>query len=79
MESEVPRELNLLTDELIARKAVTREPGTGPVPDLLGRFAADELDLADAFETAPLALDPAFVRDRADKFFRAQLGSTATD
>ena len=76
-ESEVPRDVHLLTEELIARKAVTRELGTGPVPDLLRRFAADELDRADVFESASLVLDRGYVRDRANQFFRAQLALLA--
>ena len=73
-ESQVPRDVYALCDEFISTKAATRELGTGTVLDLLRRFASDELDRADAFESAPLVRHPAYVRAHANGFFRAQWG-----
>ena len=47
--------------------------------DLLRRFAAYELARAGVFESAPLTHDPGYVRDRANEFFRAQVGKPASE
>jgi hypothetical protein len=61
-------------DELVARKAVTRELGTGDRPAVLEDFVRDELTLAEArlegLEPAPTAA----ARDAAEAFFRRTIG-----
>src|SRR5690606_15120661 len=55
---------------LVARKAVTRETGSGPVPGPLAAFVDDELARAFAVAAAPAA-GRAAAREEAARFFRA--------
>jgi predicted nucleotidyltransferase len=45
-ECDPPRDLAALTGELIARKAVMRELGEGPPPEVIARFVAEEFEEA---------------------------------
>lgn len=76
-ESDPPRDVAALTEELIARKAVTRELGEGPLPELIARFLADEFEAArGAFEGDGGAAS-AEAREEADAVFRRVVGGAA--
>lgn len=73
-ECDPPRDVAALTEELIARKAVTRELGEGPLPEVIARFVAEEFEAArGAFERERGAVDPR-MRDDADAVFRSLVG-----
>jgi hypothetical protein len=59
--------------ELIARKAVTRELGSGSPPAVLERFVLEQFERAGGYESARPMRDPAEVRETADAFFRTEL------
>lgn len=68
-ECDPPREVAALDGELTARKAVTRELGEGPLPELIARFVAEEFDAArGAFEGVRGAASAA-AREEADAVF----------
>ncbi|MFF3064008.1 DNA polymerase beta superfamily protein [Oerskovia sp. NPDC057915] len=46
VQGEAPDVLREAVDELVALKAVTREMGSGAVPEVVSRFVSDELGLA---------------------------------
>ena len=80
-ESEVPRDLARLVEDLIARKAVTRELGEGPLPETIDRFIAAEFEIAR--ETLPprSTLASPEARAAAETFFRtavARLGPSGS-
>jgi predicted nucleotidyltransferase len=69
-ESHPPRDVAELVDELLIRKAETRELGSAPLPPAVGRFLDAEFAAArEAFELEPAQL-PAEARSDADAFFR---------
>ena len=76
-ECDPPPGLAALIDELIARKAVTRELGEGPLPEPVVRFVDEEFALAR--ETLPALaprLDPE-ARAAAEALFRSTLARVA--
>ena len=76
-ESEAPREVALLVDELIARKAVTRELGEGPLPETIDRFIAAEFEIArDALPPGSTTASPVG-RRAAEELFRAAVARLA--
>lgn len=69
-ESDPPADVAALVEKLLARKAETRELGTGPVPAAIVRFIDREFAAArETFETGPIR-PSAQARARADDFFR---------
>jgi uncharacterized protein len=58
---------------LIARKAATRELGTGEPPLTLVRFVDQELQRGERFESAPPTRTAAAVRAIADDYFRSAI------
>jgi hypothetical protein len=70
---DAPLEVRDLVADLIARKAVTRELGSGDLPAAITSFIDDEFDLArDAFAAGP-RLATAEARAEAQGFFRSAL------
>lgn len=69
-EGEAPGGVVREASALVARKAVTRETGSGPVPGALAAFVDDELARASAVAAAPAA-GRAAAREEAARFFRA--------
>jgi predicted nucleotidyltransferase len=68
--SDLPADVRVIVDDLLARKAVTSELGSGPLPSPIGRLVDDEFARARA-----LWLDEAWRPDpdmvaAADAFFR---------
>lgn len=69
-ECDPPAQVAALADELMARKAETRELGTGPLPDAIFAFIAEEFEAArELFETGPVR-PSAESRAKAEAFFR---------
>jgi predicted nucleotidyltransferase len=69
-ECEPAAQVSAITAELMARKAETRELGTGPLPDAIADFIAEEFEAArEAFETGPVRPSQD-ARAKADAFFR---------
>jgi hypothetical protein len=69
-ECDPPAQTAALAGELMARKAETRELGTGPLPDAIAAFVAEEFETArDLFETGPVR-PSAQARAKAEAFFR---------
>ncbi|VVT19574.1 conserved hypothetical protein [Sphingomonas sp. EC-HK361] len=72
-ECDPPSDVMAMTDDLIARKAQTRELGQGPLPNLIATFVADEFAAAhEAFEgrvTAPSAA----AKVEIDSFFQTSV------
>jgi len=69
-ECDAPRDVLNLTDELLARKAVSHEMGTGPLPPVIGAFLEREFELSrDMFESGYVPTSPAARADAA-AFFR---------
>jgi hypothetical protein len=69
-ECDPPAQTAALAGELMARKAETRELGTGPLPDAIAAFVAEEFEAArDLFETGPVR-PSAQARAKAEAFFR---------
>ncbi|HEV2080434.1 MAG TPA: hypothetical protein VGR19_11140 [Allosphingosinicella sp.] len=59
-----------VTADLMARKAETREIGTGPLPEPIATLIAQEFAAArELFETGPVRASPE-ARAKADAFFR---------
>ena len=79
---DAPEAVRALTAELIARKAVTRELGAGPLPSPIEQFIDAEFALAEeTVPSAPRRLSPEAKSD-AEAFFRhwvERLGSTSRD
>ncbi len=74
-ESDPPPEMAMVAAELMARKAETRELGTGPLPTPIAAFIAEEFETARAsFETGPVK-PSAEARARAEAFFREVMRS----
>ena len=70
-ESDLPAPMVALVDELLARKAVTRELGTGALPGPIGALIDAEFTTAREFwPSEPRRPEPATVA-AADDFFRA--------
>jgi predicted nucleotidyltransferase len=79
-ECDAPEAVRALTAQLIARKAVTRELGSGPLPAAIVEFIDFEFRLAE--ETAPVEPRPLSpqAKAEAEAFFRKwveRLGSTS--
>jgi predicted nucleotidyltransferase len=69
-ECEPSRDVAEIVAELLARKAETRELGTGPLPQTIALFVAEEFAQArEAFETEPVSPSPD-ARAKASAFFR---------
>jgi predicted nucleotidyltransferase len=65
-----PRDVAAITEDLTARKAVTRELGDTALPEPIARFIDEEFEAARrVFETGPVAITEDSKRD-ADVFFR---------
>jgi uncharacterized protein len=78
-ECDPPQGVAALTGELIARKAVTRELGEGPLPEVIARFVAKEFEAArGAFEGVRGAASAA-AREEADAVFRGMVGWAACE
>ncbi|WP_297258225.1 nucleotidyltransferase domain-containing protein [Chelatococcus sp.] len=70
-EGEPPAELAALVGDLLARKAITRELGVGPVPEPIAAFIDREFEAArEVFETGPIPIDER-AKHEAEAFFRA--------
>jgi predicted nucleotidyltransferase len=67
--AEPPNDLLAMVDDLIARKAVTRELGNAPVPAPIGAFIDAEFALASAVTPGPSRLSPA-AKAAAEALFR---------
>jgi hypothetical protein len=68
-----PRDVVAITEDLTARKAVTRELGDTALPEPIVRFIDEEFESARAiFETSPVVITPEAKRD-ADTFFRQKV------
>ena len=65
-----PADVSAIVDDLIARKAVTRELGTGPVPRPIASFVDGELELAETAFPRVEAGRRADVRERCETFYR---------
>lgn len=75
-ECEPPNDVRQLTDELLARKAVSHEMGTGSLPLVIGTFIEREFELSrDVFESGYVPTSPAARADAAAFFRRTVLGS----
>jgi uncharacterized protein len=75
-QSDASAALREAVDELVALKAVTREMGTGAVPEIVSRFVTDELGLAAQAVPAGAGREAsvdgrADARARAADFFRS--------
>jgi len=69
-QSELPSPIVGIVDELLARKAATRELGTGTLPRPIGSLIDAEFSQArDLWPSAPWRPEPALVAE-ADSFFR---------
>jgi predicted nucleotidyltransferase len=72
-ECEPGEEVAAITADLIARKAETREIGTGPLPDPVRAFIKEEFEAAsELFATGPVKPSRE-AREKADTFFRATI------
>ncbi len=68
--SELPGDVRAIVDDLLARKAVTSELGTGPLPTPIGRLVDEEFALArELWLDEPWRQDAATLA-AADEFFR---------
>jgi len=81
LECEPPKEVQAITAELIARKAVTRELGSAPLPEPIEAFILAEFEIAHETlpERSPLIVEEA--RRAAETLFRTwvrRLASTST-
>jgi hypothetical protein len=75
-ECDPPREVHQLTDELLARKAVSHEMGTGTLPPVIAAFIEREFELArDVFESGYVPSSPAARADAAALFRQTVLGA----
>jgi uncharacterized protein len=72
-QSEPPADVVAEAEQLIALKSVTRELGVGAVPAAIARFIVDEFELAAPNDDAE-AVPRAELAERADEFFRAEVG-----
>jgi len=69
-ECDPPLDVRQISDELLARKAVSHELGTGPLPPVISAFIEREFELSrDIFETGYLPTSPTARADAA-AFFR---------
>jgi len=73
-ETTVSDEIRDAAADLIALKSVTRELGSGEAPAVLARYAAQELERAEALEGVPPVRDQRKVREQADDLFRRIVG-----
>jgi len=72
-ESELPPEVTAIVNDLLARKAVTRELGTGPLPPAIaGLIDAEFMDARERWPMAAARPEPAMVEAASD-FFRRWL------
>ncbi len=69
-EAEPPPDVAMVTEELIARKAVTRELGTAPLPGAIERFIDDEFAIARDAQPAKPSRISAEAKQAAEAFFR---------
>ena len=70
-QSDLPREIVAIVDDLLARKAVTSELGSGPLPAPLGRLIDEEFAIASSASSLDQAWRPdAATRAAADDLFR---------
>ena len=68
--SELPADVLAIVDDLLMRKAVTSELGTGPLPGPIGRLVDDEFTRArEVWLDEPWRPEAAMVAE-ADEFFR---------
>ncbi|ARC57609.1 hypothetical protein AS850_11055 [Frondihabitans sp. 762G35] len=72
-QSAVSEDVRAAAAELVAKKAITREMGTGSPPDILRRFVETELDCAEHFETDRPERPVAEVREKADLYFQTAI------
>lgn len=70
--ADIPDSLKHEIDALIARKAETRELGTGPASPVMRAFYEKELQAAERWIDPPMGIDAARIAD-ADHFFRDML------
>lgn len=75
-ECALPADLAALVAELLARKEVTRELGTAPLPALVGRFVDAEFADTTAFDLRTPQPQPAALA-AAETFFRSTLAAYA--
>lgn len=76
-ECDPPHDVAALTEELIARKAMRRELGEGPLPEVIERFVAEEFEAArEAFDGGGGLASPG-AREEADAFFRSLVTSSS--
>lgn len=74
-QSDVDASTRSVIDELVARKAVTREAGTAPIPEPVLRFVTTEFAAAEArLEREPPPGDRSGARSAAEAFFRRAVG-----
>lgn len=74
-ECEPPNDVRQLTNELLARKAMSHEMGTGSLPPIIGTFIEREFELSrDVFESGYVPTSPAARADAAAFFRRTVLG-----
>ena len=66
---DAPETIRRLADELIERKATTRELGTGELPESLAAFIDGEFEVAKTFFEIPARLPNAEARADAQRFF----------
>jgi predicted nucleotidyltransferase len=70
-ECDPPKDVVAITEDLTARKAVTRELGDTALPEPIARFIDEEFEIARRqFEASPVAITHEAKQD-ADAFFRA--------
>jgi predicted nucleotidyltransferase len=72
-QSELPTDVVEIVDQLLARKAATRELGTGALPNPIGRLIDAEFSNAREL-LAKRAAAPRGVRGRRDQFLLTSLG-----
>ncbi|KQO64412.1 nucleotidyltransferase [Curtobacterium sp. Leaf261] len=73
-EAQVDDRTLAAADELVARKSLTRELGTGDRPSVLEDFVREELALAEARFDGAATAPTAKARDAAEAFFRRTTG-----
>ncbi len=70
-ECDPPAELSRQVDDLMARKLVTRELGTAPLPAVVASFIDSEFELARALFEGGRARAPEELAAQAERFYRA--------
>lgn len=78
VEAETPSDLSRLFFELVAKKAVTRELGAAPVPELVSKFILDEFSLAGPLCKDKGGLKDEILRQRTEIFFFNMVTSLQT-